>query len=85
MLGESARPRYQSPDTHWSLRRTHVKVLESARGQADFHSLSTPDQSVKLVFVRTRPSKLIGIVLVVERRNDVLGIGTKQTRRTMMT
>jgi hypothetical protein len=62
----------------------YIKVLESARCQADFHSLSTPDQSVKFVFVRTRPSLIFTIVLVLESCYDSLGVGAQSTRGSIM-
>jgi len=58
----------------------YIEILESARSQADLHSLSTPDQSVKFVFVRTGSSLIITVVLILESSNERLGIIAKRTR-----
>lgn len=62
----------------------YIKVLESTWGQADFHSLPTPDQSVKFVFVRTRSSLILVIVLILERRDDCFGTGAQSTRGSVV-
>jgi len=62
----------------------YIKVLESTWSQADFHSLPTPDQSVKFVFVRTRSPLVLVVVLVLERCDDCLGTGAQSTRGSIV-
>lgn len=71
----------------WKSRsKTHLKVLQPTRRQADLHSLPTRHQRIKVVlFIALRPARLAPRVrLVIIRPQHIPRIRRKDTRRPLM-